>query len=168
MLATEKDEAISSGARRYFTGRPCRRGHVAERFAGNGACVECFKSNTMRAYRAKNAQRLAAYNSAWKKDNKEKVNAASNRWKKENAERVRAWNAARWAAKLKRTPAWADLAAIRAFYEACPEGHHVDHIIPLRGKGVSGLHVLENLQYLPASVNISKGNRWVDPHLIMG
>lgn len=60
----------------------------------------------------------------------------------------------------RNTPGWADLKAIREFYARCPIGHHVDHIIPLKGKDVSGLHVLDNLQYLPARENIIKGNRF--------
>ncbi len=64
------------------------------------------------------------------------------------------------AAKLQRTPAWADIEAIKAFYNNCPEGYHVDHIVPLQGKLVSGLHVVENLQYLTAKENLSKGNKF--------
>lgn len=60
------------------------------------------------------------------------------------------------------TPSWADKKAIEQFYMNRPEGYHVDHIIPLRGKTVSGLHVLENLQYLPASENCSKRNTFTE------
>lgn len=75
-------------------------------------------------------------------------------------ERKLAETRARQAAKIKRTPPWADLTVIRDFYEACPPGHEVDHIIPLRGKTVSGLHVINNLQYLPKRENRLKGNRF--------
>jgi hypothetical protein len=60
----------------------------------------------------------------------------------------------------KRQPSWADKEKLQEFYANCPEGYHVDHIIPLRGKLVSGLHVPENLQYLPALENIKKGNKY--------
>jgi hypothetical protein len=61
----------------------------------------------------------------------------------------------------KRTPAWSELLEISIFYNKCPDNYHVDHIIPLRGTSVSGLHVLSNLQYLSAKDNMSKGNRYI-------
>lgn len=56
------------------------------------------------------------------------------------------------------TPKWIDVEAMCEFYANRPDGHHVDHIVPLRGKNVCGLNVPWNLQYLPAKVNRAKGN----------
>lgn len=64
------------------------------------------------------------------------------------------------ALKLLRTPPWSETEEIVDFYNKCPTGYHVDHIVPLQGNTVSGLHVLANLQYLLASENLSKGNRY--------
>lgn len=58
-----------------------------------------------------------------------------------------------------RTPKWIDLDEMLSIYEKCPAGYHVDHIVPLNGKIFSGLNVPWNLQYLPAAVNVKKGNR---------
>jgi hypothetical protein len=77
----------------------------------------------------------------------------------------------RRAAKLKRTPPWADLEAMRAIYQEAQRltsetgiPHHVDHDVPLQGKLVSGLHVPNNLQILTGSENSKKRNRFeVEP-----
>jgi len=71
----------------------------------------------------------------------------------------------RQAAQLQRTPPWADMSAIAEFYveakrleELTGIQFHVDHIVPLQGELVSGLHVPANLQLLPAHENLSKSN----------
>lgn len=62
----------------------------------------------------------------------------------------------------KQTPRWADKGKIKEFYKSRPAGMHVDHVIPLRGNIVSGLHVHTNLQYLPQIKNMLKSNRFND------
>ena len=63
-------------------------------------------------------------------------------------------------AKLNQIPSWANLDKIKEIYDKCPKGYHVDHVVPLQGELVSGLHVETNLQYLPAKDNLSKSNNW--------
>jgi len=88
----------------------------------------------------------------------------SNEWKRKSGDVAK-----RRASIEKRTPAWLtedDCWMMRQAYELCAMRsditgikHHVDHIIPLRGKIVSGLHVPFNLQVVPAAFNLKKGNR---------
>lgn len=91
------------------------------------------------------------------------------KWKRENPEKVLAADAKRRADKIQRTPPWADLAALEAVYWVRDQlqAEHgklydVDHVIPLRGKRVSGLHVHYNLQIIPESANARKHNRFSD------
>ena len=65
------------------------------------------------------------------------------------------------ASKMNRVPKWANFKAIQQFYYNCPKGYEVDHIVPFNGENVSGLHVLNNLQYLTESENKQKGNTWI-------
>lgn len=87
MNILSRSEAISQKASRYFTGLPCKHGHLCERTVSNG-CVECVRKQAL-------------------------------------------------------------------------SGHEVDHIAPLLGKTVSGLHVFKNLQYLTTHDNRAKRNKFI-------
>lgn len=130
-----------------------------------------------RAYVAKNREKIRALyykgSNKWKKANPEKARKmaakANSKWKKKNPGKWAAIAAKYRAAKMQRTPRWltkAHLAEIEEFYILAHELSWlsesplvVDHIIPLQGKNVSGLHVPWNLQILPKNVNCSKGNK---------
>lgn len=91
-------------------------------------------------------------------------------WRAENPERMRfqslLYGSVRRAALLNRTPAWSDLKAIEEVYRDASEFRQagvevdVDHIIPLQGELVSGLHVPGNLRVCLSSVNRSKSNQF--------
>lgn len=108
----------------------------------------------------------------WYANNTEKVRKTQKKWQKENADKANAYTAKRRSCQLQRTPPWltADhLAEIQAFYtqskaltQSTGVAYHVDHIIPLQGKTVSGLHVPWNLQVITATENCSKSNRLID------
>jgi hypothetical protein len=144
-----KKEAIAAGLSFYFTGVPCRNGHIAERNVHNRACKACRKE--------------------WGQANPEVHRANSRNWKKNNAARIAALNARRRAAKKKRTPPWLTkdhMDAITALYNQAiwltkitGVQWHVDHIVPLNGGNVSGLHIPNNLQVIPAKENLKKGNK---------
>jgi hypothetical protein len=89
-------------------------------------------------------------------------------YRKRNRGKKNAEWAAWYADRLQRTPPWADLKAIRKVYEDSHRvtketglEHHVDHIIPMRGKLVSGLHIAENLRVLPGPENLAKGSKFM-------
>ena len=111
-------------------------------------------------YQQDNAGKISAYQAKYREENHDRIVEGQAKYFAENKSRYVAHSAKRKAAKLQRTPPWADMDAINFFYECCPEGCEVDHIIPLQGKSVSGFHVETNLQWLPIAENRSKGNKW--------
>jgi hypothetical protein len=120
---------------------------------------------TQKVWRATNKGRKAAVNKAWDAANPEKVRAyqvAYGKTPRGLAVR-RAYQAFRRALKLKATPPWADREELNAIWMGRHEGHHVDHIHPLKGKLSCGLNVPWNLQYLPEKVNVSKKNKLPPP-----
>ena len=73
------------------------------------------------------------------------------------------WQALRRAAKLNATPSWVDYDAIHEIYvNAAMLSMTVDHVVPLKGKNVCGLHVPWNLQLMSKAENSKKHNRHVD------
>lgn len=126
----------------------------------------------MREYRQRNLEKLREYDRLrWKdpkrkeaqkayiEDNRERVREVDRQEYRRNKYKHIARVNGRRAYQGKATPKWVDLDAIAEIYRNCPKGYHVDHIIPLKGKNVCGLHVPWNLQYLPAKENLRKGNK---------
>ena len=89
---------------------------------------------------------------------KEKALAATRQWRESNKAYDAFRSAARRARTKQATPLWADKEKMRQIYENCPEGMHVDHIVPLKSNIACGLHVEYNLQYLTPEDNWRKGN----------
>jgi len=117
----------------------------------------------MAEYRAKNREKRRLYCIEYKARNKEKVAAYNSKYKTENRTQVNSMNNWRHAQKLLRTPRWLTLEhrrQVREVYNRCPEGSHVDHIVPILGENVSGLHVPWNLQILSMRENQSKKNKF--------
>jgi hypothetical protein len=108
----------------------------------------------------------ANYGVKWRAENEEQYRkvqrAAKEKWRRRNLAIACAHQNKRRAAKLCAIPKWADLADIERIYQNCPAGYHVDHAIPLQGRNVCGLHVSNNLQYLPPIVNYRKHNKYQD------
>lgn len=165
----------------YWPDGPCGNGHNAPRYkAGNRHCVEC-KKIYCRNWRLANAQHELAKAKEWRDRNREFLQKRDRlryhsspskrerdkKWKKENPHVFAALQVKREAAKKQRTPTWADHAAMRAIYKQAAKLtretgilHHVDHIVPLLGKDVCGLHVPNNLRVVTADENMRKKNKW--------
>jgi hypothetical protein len=108
---------------------------------------------------------------AYYRNNPERQRDASIRWLANGGKVKRAAaEAKRRAAKLNATPTWADKNLIEEFYLAADFlgmvtgiWHHVDHVVPIQGETVCGLHWEGNLQVLTGPENCSKSNRyWPD------
>lgn len=145
-------------------------------------CLDCY-NQTKRLYYKKNKEKFKEWQKAWVLQNPEKVKQSRDTWIKENPEKnvqskekYRKSNLGKiankvaryYAKKLKATPTWANLFFIEEAYllanlrtKLFGFSWHVDHIIPLQGKLICGLHVEDNLQVIPAIENQRKNNSFV-------
>jgi hypothetical protein len=99
---------------------------------------------------------------AWHERNADAIARLNSDRQEAGLGKANALNAKARAVALHALPAWSDLRAIAAIYaEAAKLGLEVDHVIPLQGKQVCGLHVAGNLRLLTKLENLKKGNRVV-------
>ena len=190
-LPKTRKEAQDSGAKYYFTGEPCKHGHIAPRKT-KGSCVECLKVEWQEAAE-KRADYFREYNkredvkerkNAWYEVNREQViQAAATRplevkrvyqktWKERNVVWVRADTKSRRRKHRLATPKWLSRkqkSEIRQIYQIAitmskttGEQYVVDHIVPLRSELVCGLHVPWNLRVIPQQENLLKSNKLID------
>jgi len=185
-----REEAKKTGSKYYFTGQPCKHGHIAPRKT-KGACVECLKVEWAKGNEAR-AEYFKQYNqqekvkdkkNKWYEANKEQVmDAAKTRpieikreyqkaWKERNTTWVRADTKARRRKHRQATPSWLtkkEKAEIRQLYQIAitmskttGEQYVIDHIVPLRGEAVCGLHVPWNLRVITQEENLKKSNKYL-------
>ena len=190
-LPKTRAEAKAAGAKYYFTGEPCKHGHIAARKT-KGVCVECLKvewqaqtvvrADYFAAYNKRNAVKDAKHE--WYQTNKEQVILAANTrpaevkreyrntWKANNKTQIRADTKARRRKHRQATPPWLtrkQKSEIRQIYQIAitmtqttGEQYVVDHIIPLRSDYVCGLHVPWNLRVITQEENLKKSNKVLD------
>lgn len=122
-------------------------------------CKEC-RNKSNKKWVEKNPEKYKEIRDKHRETHREKQLAASRSWRRNNLQYDAFRRSLYVQRKRQACPPWANLDAIKQIYLTCPDGFHVDHIIPLRGKYVSGLHVETNLQHLPAKENLSKRNKY--------
>jgi hypothetical protein len=169
MYKTRK-EALLNNSTQYFTGKSCKKGHIAARRSKTGECLEC-RALFLVEWRNKNPHKVKEHNDTQYlkyETEKHKWKARAQKYLKHNKDKVNARTVAYQLAKANRLPKWADIEKIKGLYKQAVLKSietgiqwHVDHIYPLRGKLVSGLHVPENLQVIPGIENVKKANRYI-------
>lgn len=122
-----------------------------------------------KAYYLENREEIISKAKKYRSENKKKISTQKSKYQRENRHKTNRLGADKRARKRQRTPEWLtqiQKSEIGDFYWLAQDlrsftgqDYHVDHIVPLAGKNVCGLHVPWNLQVLPADVNTSKGNK---------
>jgi 5-methylcytosine-specific restriction endonuclease McrA len=163
-LPKSRNEARELSVKAYFTGLFCKQGHLSKRWVATGNCAECQKKRTR----------------DWIKANPEKTNKTAQKYRdsdkgklywKQYYENHKLYylikDANRRSLKLQATTGWGQ-EKVEDFYIKAKEmeklnpmiKYHVDHIVPLQGLNVCGLHNHFNLQILTETENKKKSRKW--------
>lgn len=121
-------------------------------------------------WRENNLEYKLQLDKVYRDTHREQISQSKINWKNNNRDKVRHSTAKHRAIKLQATPKWLTeqhYEQIKIFYKEAfklsketNQEYHVDHIVPLQGRNVSGLHVHWNLQVLPKVENLKKGNKY--------
>lgn len=155
---------LSKGKKNTNTCRKCSREKAVEYRDKNRDRINNTHKEWSDRNRESERKRLLEYSRL----NKESYAHRNAQWRKDNPDLNCAKSAAYRARKLNQCPKWlsdSDVSRLKSIYKLCKNItkktgilHHVDHIVPLKGEMVCGLHVPWNLQVIPASQNLSKSN----------
>ena len=181
---TDRATAKATGAKYYYTGQPCVRGHITLRKT-KGSCVDCMKEdwardNAKRSEKPKSDASKAAGRRYYEK-NKEAVKARANarppeerqrhkrQHKQNNPDYYKSLTSVRKRRHRSATPKWITTGqklAMRQLYlqameltKLTGERYVVDHIVPLISDVVCGLHVPWNLRVITQEENLRKSNK---------
>lgn len=171
-----RGQAIEQGLKRYFTGKPCPKGHIVERIVNGCLCSKCVNENS-KLWKSKNPEACRKHARTTYAKNRVELNEKSKirqRLRRKENPGLNKYNrdhylkykdsyilqGIRRKRKLEVSSFEHEKEFIRHFYKDCPKNHHVDHEIPLNHPLVCGLHVLANLQYLTVERNLAKSNSW--------
>ena len=163
-LPKTRQEARDEGSKSYFTGLFCKHGHLSKRWTATGNCAECQQKHTDK-WEQSNIDKVKQY------FKEEKVLQKRRAYSKQHYAQNKLYYLEKYnkrrASKLQATTTWGQ-EGISAFYKKAKEleslnkgtKYHVDHIIPLAGDNVCGLHNQFNLQILTEQENKRKGKAW--------
>ena len=117
-----------------------------------------------------NQEAILEKQAIYRGENRELCNSRIKSWADRHPDKLRAKDARRRAATLKAQPLWLSedhkqqIEDVYTLARDCElvsgQKYHVDHVVPLQGKAVCGLHVPWNLEVLPADINVKKGNKF--------
>jgi len=159
--AANREKILAEKSAYYAANRERILARTAEAYASSGE-----KRAAKAAYRDANREKIAAWWEAYSAANREAIREGRTRWASANPGKVAEAKTRRRIAESRAIPAWANISLVAAYYtmaaamtKASGVRHEVDHIEPLRGKHVCGLHNEFNLQVVRGRENARKGNR---------